>query len=148
MASTAAMSAVMLAAGIGIPVMAALNAALGARIGAPAASASLFAVALTIAFAATMATGGVAVRPGGAPSPHLFLGGLFVAFYVLSITFIAPKLGVATAVMLVLLGQLISAAAIDHYGFFGALKTPIDWRRAAGLMLMAAGVFLARRPAI
>jgi transporter family-2 protein len=143
MASTGSMAAVMVAAGVGIPIMAALNAALGARIGPPMATVSLFAVALVAALVVAAMGGGL--RLAAAP-PHLFLGGLFVAFYVVSITTLAPRLGVATAVMLVLLGQLFSAAAIDHFGLFGAARTPIDWRRVLGLVAMAVGVLLARRP--
>ena len=49
---------IMLLAGVGIPVLAALNAALGQRMGSPAAAAAiLFCVALSIAALATLATG-------------------------------------------------------------------------------------------
>jgi hypothetical protein len=50
---------------------------------------------------------------------HLFFAGVLIAFYVLSITFIAPKFGIGNAVFFVLLGQLVSAAAIDHFALFG-----------------------------
>ena len=73
---------------------------------------------------------------------HLFLGGVLVAFYVLSITWIAPTFGVGNAVFFVLLGQLISAALIDHFGLFGASVTPISATRLAGILVMGAGVFL------
>jgi transporter family-2 protein len=49
-----------------------------------------------------------------------------VAFYVLSITWIAPTFGVGNAVFFVLLGQLVSAAMIDHFGLFGAQVTPVS----------------------
>jgi len=71
---------------------------------------------------------------------HLFLAGVLIAFYVLSITFIAPTFGVGNAVFFVLLGQLISAAAIDHFGLFGAQVTPINALRILGIAVMAAGV--------
>lgn len=140
------MSAIMLLAGVGIPIMAALNSALGARIGAPAAAACLFAVALGCALVALVVTGGGGRSGPAAVPPHLFGGGLLVAFYVLSITTLAPRIGVATAVLFVLLGQLVSAAAIDHFGLFGAPKSPITAARASGLLLIALGVFLARKP--
>jgi transporter family-2 protein len=138
---------IMLAAGIGIPILAALNAQLGQRIGSPAAAATiLFVVAFLGALAALMLTSGPAAlaRAPGQPG-HLFLAGLLVAFYVLSITWIAPKFGVGNAVFFVLLGQLISAAAIDHYGLMAALPKPISLTRAAGIALMAAGVLLTQR---
>lgn len=134
---------VMLAAGIGIPILAALNAALGVRLGAPvAAAAILFAVAFAATAVALLLTGPQALRGALAAPPHLFLAGLLVAFYVLSITVIAPKIGVGNAVFFVLLGQLVSAAAIDHFGLFGATQSPLSALRAGGIAVMALGVWL------
>lgn len=138
---------VMLASGIGIPMMAALNGTLGARIGsAPAAATILFLVGGLVALAATWWTGWPRAANWSAAAPICYAGGILVAFYVLSITFIAPRFGVANAVFFVLLGQLASATAIDHFGLFGAPRVPLTWLRTAGLALMAAGVFLARQP--
>ena len=136
----------MLVAGIGIPVLAALNAALGLRMGSPvAAGAILFTVALVATLCVLMITGpGALTRAAGAPK-HLFLAGLLVAFYVLSITFVAPRFGVGNAVFFVLLGQLISAAAIDHFGLFTAQVSPLSLTRAAGIALMAAGVWVTQQ---
>ena len=143
----AAYAAVMLAAGIGIPVLAALNAALGQRIGAPfAAGATAFAVAFLVACA-------VAVLTGQAPAlaklrlapPHLFAAGALIAFYLLSITWIAPRFGVGNAVFFVLLGQMVSAALIDHFGLFGAKAQTLSAARAGGIALMAVGVWLTQR---
>ncbi|QUJ77944.1 DMT family transporter [Sulfitobacter albidus] len=130
-------------AGIGIPILAALNAALGARIGSPAAAATvLFVVAFATSLAVTLVvgTGGFA-RMVSAPA-HLFLAGALIAFYVLSITYIAPHFGIGNAVFFVLLGQLISAALIDQFGLFGAQASPISATRAGGIAVMAVGVWL------
>lgn len=136
----------MLAAGVGIPVLAALNAALGVRLGSPvAAAAILFVIALS-ATLVVLAFGKPAAVLGATAAPkHLFLAGLLVAFYVLSITFVAPRFGVGNAVFFVLLGQLISAAAIDHFGLFGAQISPLSLTRSAGIGLMAAGVFVTQQ---
>lgn len=140
-------AAVMLAAGIGIPVLAALNARLGARIGSPAAAATvLFVVAFSAACLTMLATGGTRALASLPDQPkHLFLAGLLVAFYVLSITWVAPRFGVGNAVFFVLLGQMISAAIIDHFGLFGAIMRPVSVMRAGGIGLMAAGLFLIQR---
>ena len=134
---------VMLAAGIGIPVLAALNARLGANVGAPAAAAVvLFAVALATAAGAWLLTGAGAMgRMAGQP-PHLFAAGALIAFYVLSITWIAPRFGVGNAVFFVLMGQMVSAAIIDTFGLFGARAVPLSGVRMGGLALMAAGLAL------
>ncbi|WP_121630946.1 DMT family transporter [Tropicibacter alexandrii] len=137
---------IMLLAGIGIPILAALNAALGQRLGSPTAAAViLFAVAMlaSLAFWAIRGSGGFTNVPD-APK-HLFAGGLFVAFYVLSVTFIAPKIGVGNAVFFVLIGQLISSAAIDHFGLFGARISPLETKRALGIAVMALGVWITQR---
>lgn len=139
-------AATMLLAGIGIPVLAALNAALGLRIGSPfAAGVILFSVALTAAVLVLLFTGAAPLARAPQAPAHLFLGGLLVAFYVLSITAVAPRFGVGNAVFFVLLGQLISAAIIDHFGLFGANLSPLSLPRAGGIALMAAGVWLTQQ---
>ena len=137
---------IMLAAGIAVPILAALNASLGRIIGSPAvAAAILFGVAFCVAAMASLMTGsGAAARLPLAPR-HLFLGGVFIAFYVLSITWIAPVMGVGNAVFLVLIGQLISSAMIDHFGLFNARPSPLTGQRVLGIALMAAGVFVAQK---
>jgi transporter family-2 protein len=144
-AETLRYAAIMLTAGIGIPVLAALNAQLGQRIASPpAAAAFLFAVALLAASVAMLLTTGAAPLRAVLPQPkHLWLGGLLVAFYVLSITWVAPRFGVGNAVFCVLLGQLLSAAAIDQFGLLGAAMRDLTAARIGGIALMAVGLLLA-----
>ena len=61
-----------------------------------------------------------------------------------TITWSASRIGVANAVFFVLLGQIVAAALIDHFGLFGALKSPLTWQRGIGIVLMAAGTWFAR----
>jgi transporter family-2 protein len=139
----------MLATGIGIPIMAALSATVGAKYESPAfAACILFLVALVISvtFFFSLA-GGLRTIPKVSLPFYFYLGGAFVAFYVLSVTWVAPKIGVGNAVAFVVLGQLISMAAIDQFGLLGAQVQSITAQRAIGLVLMSVGVFLAVRRA-
>lgn len=137
---------IMLLAGIGIPLLAALNAALGIRIGSAAAAATvLFVVAFATCAVVMLLTGTQALAKLSTAPRHLFFGGVLVAFYVLTITYIAPSFGVGNAVFFVLLGQLVSTAAIDHFGLFGAKVTPLDATRGIGIALMSAGVFVTQK---
>ncbi|WP_194094177.1 DMT family transporter [Marivivens aquimaris] len=137
---------IMFLAGIGIPLLAALNAALGRHIGSPAAAATvLFIVAFCVAVIVTLMTGTEGFGKLASAPKHLFAAGLFVAFYVLSVTWIAPKIGVGNAIFLVLLGQMVSAAVIDHFGLLGAQVRPLNLLRAGGLALMVLGLTLAQR---
>lgn len=140
-------SSLMIATGVGIPVMAALSAGLGSRYGSSGFAASiLFFVALMISVVFLFAAqGGVSTLPKVATPFYFYLGGVFVAFYVLSITWVAPKFGVGNAVAFVLLGQLISMAVIDQFGLLGAPVHSLTLQRSAGLTLMAVGIFMAVR---
>ena len=141
-----AYATIMFVAGIGVPTLAALNAALGARIGSPAAAAlTLFGVAFLVTALVTLVTGPGALKAIPLQPKHLFLAGILIAFYVLSITFVAPAFGVGNAVFFVLLGQLVAAASIDHFGLFGAQVTPLSLSRAGGIALMAAGLALTQK---
>ena len=145
MNSNVSFAAIMLAAGVGIPILAALNAALGTRIGSPlTAAAILFTIAVSGAWIITAFAGFPGLAELKFAPKHLFLAGLLVLFYVLSITIIAPKFGVGNAVFFVLLGQIVSATIIDHFGLFGAAVTQISWTRTLGLSLMLAGIGLTR----
>ena len=56
------------------------------------------------------------------------------------------QLNNAPTATFVLLGQMVAAATIDHFGLWGALKTTLTPRRAVGILIMAIGLYLARKP--
>ncbi len=143
-----AIAVLMFIAGIGIPVMATLNSGLGRQIDSPAAATFiLYAVGLAISLGVMIAAGGLpAAEKFRGIGPHFYMGAIFVVFYILSITWAGPKIGIGNAVFFVLLGQLIATAVIDHYGIWGAVQSAITWRRVAGIAVMAFGVYLARKP--
>ena len=138
---------VLFIAGAGIPTMAALDSGLGVRLGNPVQAAfALFLLAAIVTFLLALANP-LPTRVDILSVPvHFYFGGLFVAFYVLAITWIAPRFGLGNAIVVVLFGQLIAAAVIDHFALLGALKAPITWTRAMGIGFILLGVFLARKP--
>ncbi len=73
---------------------------------------------------------------------YSYAGGLIVATYVLSITFLAPRIGVGNAVLLIVTGQILSAAIIDHYGLFGSSVFPFTLNKIAGLSCMIVGLVI------
>ena len=145
--SFTAIALMMLVVGMGIPMTAALNSVLGTHLQSPvAASVILFGVGLILT-ALVLAFVGLPPRSAFSGVPWwTYLAALGVVFYVLSVTWAAPRIGVGNAVFFVLLGQLVAAAAIDHFGLFGALRTTLTAKRALGLLVMAIGVYLAKKP--
>jgi len=73
---------------------------------------------------------------------HSYAGGLIVATYVLSITFLAPRIGVGNAVLFIVTGQILSAALIDHYGLFGASIFTLNAGKIMGLSCMIVGLVI------
>jgi transporter family-2 protein len=142
-----AIVAMMFVVGMGIPVTAALNAGLGTHIDSPvAASVILFAVGLVMTGLVLAFTGLPSRGVFTGLAPWYYLAALGVVAYVLSVTWSAPRIGVGNAIFFVLLGQLVAAAIIDHFGLFGAVKSALTTQRAIGLAVMAIGVYLAKKP--
>jgi bacterial/archaeal transporter family-2 protein len=77
--------------------------------------------------------------------PWMWLGGLFGAFVVLTITVAAPRIGVAAVVALLIAGQLAMGALIDRFGWFGVDRVPLGWIRLLGIGLLAIGTALVLR---
>lgn len=126
--------------------MAALNGALGRTLGSPPAAVFvLFLVGFLSASAFLLTTGGgSALARLSHASPAMFGGGLIVSFYIFSVTFLAPRYGVGNVILFVMVAQIATSAAIDHYGLFGATQRPIDALRMFGIALMLAGLTIAQ----
>jgi transporter family-2 protein len=71
-----------------------------------------------------------------------WFGGLVGAFYVATTVIVGPRLGSATLLALVVLGQLLAALVIDHYGWIGFPQHPISTLRILGAILLFGGVLL------
>src|SRR4030095_6236991 len=73
---------------------------------------------------------------------YSYLGGIIVATYVVMITILAPRIGVGTAIGLIVTGQIICAIIIDHFGFFNVPVQQLSLSRSLGALLMIAGIYL------
>ncbi|WP_246449976.1 DMT family transporter [Qipengyuania soli] len=141
-------AAMMFAAGLGIPVFAALNSGLSQQLGGPvAATAVTFAVGFAIAIATLTFTGYPPASAFTFEKPWLWVGAIVMLFYATSVAYSAPRIGLGNAIFFVLLGQIVAAAIIDHFGLLGTLQSTITAKRALGLVVMAVGLYLARKPA-
>lgn len=135
------------AAGAMIPVMGVLNARLSRSMAEPVhASVVLFTVALLIAVIVSLAlTGGLPTLASlrGAHALDRFAGAI-IAFYVLSITVLAPRFGIGNSIMFAVSAQIITSAVLDNFGLFGAPHRPVGALRLTGLALMIIGLVIAQ----
>jgi transporter family-2 protein len=133
------------AAGAMIPLMAILNAGLARATGGPIlATAILLATGLlaVVLLAVITATRLPEVQSVLRIAPIQYAGGLIVAFYILSITYIAPRFGVGNAILFAVTAQLVTSALIDQFALAGASQRPVTALRAIGLLIVVAGVLL------
>ena len=137
---------IMLIAGIGIPIMAAMTSSLGKHLVSPvAASAFAFLMSFCIALLALVFADKSFIKQIPSVPKYFFVAGAFIAFYVLSISFVAPHFGIGNAIFFVLVGQMLSAAIIDHYGLFGAQINQLSVTRTLGIFVMVFGIWLTQK---
>jgi len=140
------LSFLMFLAGVGIPVMAAMNANLGRELQSPmVAVLILCCIALIITSIFVIFTSKPTFASFKDIAPIFYFGGALFVLYIASITYAAPKIGIGNAVFFVLLGQLVTAAIIDHYGLLKAPVSAITYKRICGIILMVIGVYLAKK---
>lgn len=131
-----------------IPVQAATNAAFSKSIGNPYLTGLMvFAIGLLgmIGFVLFTGTSLPAPRAWLQAPAYGYLGGLIVAVYVVMITLLVPRIGVSTAIALIVTGQIGCSILIDHFGLFRAAVRPVDGYRLAGVALMITGIYLIMR---
>ncbi len=71
-----------------------------------------------------------------------WLGGLLGATYVAASALLAPRLGSATLLALIVGGQLLMSLVLDHYGWIGFPAHSVSAWRLCGAVLLVAGVVL------
>lgn len=74
--------------------------------------------------------------------PVNWLGGLFGAAYVAASALLAPRLGSAPLLALLIGGQLLMSLVLDHFGWVGFAAHEMNLWRVAGAVLLVAGVVL------
>jgi transporter family-2 protein len=64
---------------------------------------------------------------------------------VAGVSFMIPRVGVATAITLIIAGQLVISSILDHYGLLGVEVRHINLQRIFGLIVVFAGAWLTVR---
>ncbi|MDH1689248.1 DMT family transporter [Acinetobacter junii] len=73
---------------------------------------------------------------------YLWIGG-FLGVYAISMSiYTAPKLGFLTFSGLAIFGQIAISMLLDHFGWLGTDKAPINWQRLLGGIIIFIGVLL------
>ena len=132
-----------LLAGAFIPLIGILNARVGRALGEPIyATVIVFFIAILIALLVSVVFGKSSLATQNLQNlvPFDFGAGLIVAFYVISATVLAPKIGVANFIMMAVSSQILFSLMIDHFGLFGAPVKPISITQLFGAVMLLIGL--------
>ena len=132
-----------LLAGAFIPLIGILNARVGKALGEPIyATVIVFFVAILIALFISVAFGKSSLTTENLQNLAVFDfgAGLIVAFYVISATVLAPKIGVANFIVMAVSSQILFSLMIDHFGLFGAPVKPISMIQLFGAVMLLIGL--------
>lgn len=136
-----------IAAGAMLPLQAALNARLARVVGSPVWAAAISGLVLTVTLClvalATLRSGPRTVGMFALPW-WAWTGGLCGAIVLSATTAVAPRLGAATMIALVMTGQVVASLALDNFGGFGLQMHSIDGKRAVAAALLISGAVLMR----
>ncbi|QOR68841.1 DMT family transporter [Cytobacillus suaedae] len=128
--------------GVAVAIQATINGGLGRKVGTLEGSLVSFAIGtLALLFIVIFFGKGNLTAVTTVPKWQL-TGGLLGAFYVFVAVLVVPRVGVATTLTAVIVGQLIMSAVIDHFGLFGSRQIPFDAKRALALFLLVCSLFL------
>ncbi len=72
----------------------------------------------------------------------MWSGGPLGVLYVMGGVLLPPVIGYGAFFSMLVAGQLLFSVAIDHFGWFSTLVTPLNKRRALGLLLLVVGALL------
>lgn len=134
--------------GLLLPVQAGVNAQLRLTLGSPVLTAFVSFAVGTVALGLLVVTAREPLPPAralaSAPAWH-WIGGILGAVYIGGAVVLAPRLGAATLLASVVLGQMLASIVLDHLGWVGFAVHPMTGTRLAGAILIIAGVLLVRR---
>ncbi len=148
---SAALSAVsyllVIGAGVSVALQQVLNANLRVQLGSPwwAGFVSYFVGMLAMLSIALAAPGPrLSDSVVGSSSWLSWSGGLFGAVFVGTAILMVPRLGAATVLALIVVGQMLGSLTFDHFGLFGLSPQPLNAVRFAGAVSLILGVALIR----
>src|SRR4051812_3487771 len=141
--------AVVLTAMVGgaVALQAPINSHLGKSVGTFQAAFLSFAIGtVVLLFIASLSTGGLGNVRHATNVPWYYLtGGLLGVAYVSTVLVTVRPLGAGGVTAATIAGQLTLAVVVDQFGWLGVAQRSITVSRVAGIVLLAAGVFLVVR---
>lgn len=119
-----------------------LNTRLSEKVGVFEANAFVQGTAFLIGVLVMWIFGRGSLRSLGSVRWFYLLGGLLGFVITLTVILSIKGLSPTAAISIILITQLLTAAMIDFFGWFGTERLPFGWQKYVGLAMMLAGIVL------
>ena len=74
-----------------------------------------------------------------------YTGGIYGVIFVTAILTLTPHIGIANTLVATIIGQLIISVVLDHYGFFGLQRLPVNGYRLLGCAGLVVSLYLIQK---
>lgn len=131
--------------GIAVGLQGPIAGAISERVGGTASSLIIHVSGAFLSGVLLVVRGGEQLSNWRSLSWYMWLAGMFgvVLYLTLSVTF--PRLGATSALVLIIVGQLLMGMAIDTFGWLGVPARAFDPLRLVGALVVVAGAYLILR---
>jgi transporter family-2 protein len=141
------LSFLVVVAGVSVALQQVLNANLRMELGSPWWAGLISYLGGSLAMLMAVALSGEPWLSGAAIARSSWISwtsGLFGAIFIGIAILMVPRLGAATVLALIVLGQMLGALTFDHFGLLGIPQHPATPLRVAGAACLLIGVVLIR----
>jgi len=131
--------------GTAVGIQSQIAGAMGQRVGGTASSFIIHLSGLILSGIYLYARGGEKIRDWQSLPWYMLGAGIFGLVLYQTINITLPRLGSTMMIMLIIVGQLLTATVIDHFGLLGAATRPLELSRALGIATLLVGSYLVAR---
>ncbi|WP_269800039.1 DMT family transporter [Bacillus sp. mrc49] len=71
-----------------------------------------------------------------------FIGVVLGSYYVVVMVLVIPRIGIAPALVGVIVGQILIGTINDHFGLMGGARIPVGLKKVAGIGVLFISLFL------
>ncbi len=131
--------------GIAVGLQGTIAGVMGTRVGSTATSFIIHIGGAALSGVLLLARGGEQIQNWRSLSWYMLGAGALGVLLYITLSYTFPRLGATGALMLIIVGQLLTGIVVDHFGLFGTAVRLIDGWRVIAIGLLLIGGYLVLR---